>query len=137
MLGTELTWDRDRWGGRQAFTPVVSLGAGLRNTSGESTYLTATLGLGVRWYFLGPLGLSVTAMRIESGPKVRGTDETDESTGVHGPPGASTTSSRARASASRSRFGVLDLLVDSPTIAWTSDPFGTHEILSFTIGIRL
>ena len=87
MLGAELTWDRDRWRGRFALTPVVSLSAGLRNTSGESTYLTGILGLGVRWYFLGPLGLSATAVRIEPAQRSAGRDETDDSTGVHGPPG--------------------------------------------------
>jgi len=35
------------------------------------------------------------------------------------------------------RLGFIDLLVDGPKIAWTSDPFGAHEILSFTLGIRL
>jgi hypothetical protein len=137
MLGAELTWDRDHWGGRFAFTPVVSLTAGVRNTSGDSTYLTGTLGLGVRWYFLGPLGLSVTAVRIEAGPKVRGKGEIDDSAGVHGPPGSEYYFLAGSRVGLALRLGVLDLLVDSPTIAWTSDPFGTHEVLSFTLGIRL
>jgi hypothetical protein len=137
MLGAEVTWDRDRWRGRFAFTPVVSLAAGIRNTSGESTYLTATLGLGVRWYFLGPLGLSVTAARVEAGPKIRGRDQTDPSTGVHGPSGSEYYLLAGSRAGVALRLGVLDLLVDSPTIAWTSDPFGTQEILSFTLGIRL
>jgi hypothetical protein len=137
MLGAELTWDRDHWGGRFAFTPVVSLSAGVRNTSGDSTYLTGTVGLGVRWYFLGPLGLSVTAVRIEAGPKVRGKGEIDDSAGVHGPPGSEYYFLAGSRVGLALRLGVLDLLVDSPTIAWTSDPFGTHEVLSFTLGIRL
>ncbi len=137
LLGAELTWDRDRWERRHAFTPVVLLSAGIRNTGGNSTYLTGTLGLGVRWYFLGPLGLSVTPIRIEAGPKIRGTSETDTSAGVHGPAGNEhylLVGSRAGIAL---RLGILDLLVDSPTLAWTSDPFGAHEILSFTLGIRL
>jgi len=137
MLGAEMTWDRDRWRGRFAFTPVVSLAAGLRNTSGESTYLTGTLGLGARWYFLGPLGLSVTAVRVEAGPKVRGRDETDDSTGVHGQPGSEYYFLAGSRVGLAVRLGVLDLLVDSPTIAWTSDPFGTREVIGFTLGIRL
>ena len=58
-------------GGPLRLHPVVSLAAGLRNTSGESSYVTGTLGLGVRWYFLGPLGLSVTALRVRrtEGPR--------------------------------------------------------------------
>jgi hypothetical protein len=35
------------------------------------------------------------------------------------------------------RLGFIELLVDSPTIAWTAQPFGANEILSFTLGIRL
>jgi hypothetical protein len=137
MLGAEFTWDRDRWGGRHAFTPVLSLSAGFRNTSGDSTYLTFTAGLGVRWYFLGPLGLSITAVRVEAGPKVRGTGETDDSTGVHGAPGSEYYLLAGSRIGLALRLGVLELLVDSPTIAWTSEPFGAHEILSFTLGIRL
>ena len=137
MLGAEMTWDRDRWGGRYAVTPVVALSAGLRNTSGDSTYLTGTLGLGVRWFLLGPLGFSVTAVRLEAGPKVRGTQQADGSAGVHGPPGSEYYLLAGSRVGLALRLGVLDLLVDSPTIAWSSDPFGAHEVLSFTLGIRL
>jgi hypothetical protein len=137
MLGAELLWDQDAWGGFHAFTPVVSLSAGVRNTTGESSYLTGTLGLGVRWYVLGPLGLSVTAVRLESGPKIRGKSETDPSTGVHGPPGSEYYFLAGSRLGLALRLGIIELLVDSPTIAWTSEPFGTHEILSFTLGIRL
>jgi len=136
-LGIELAWDRDRWEKPHPFTPVVLLTAGLRNTSGESGYVTGTLGLGVRWYFLGPLGLTVTPILIEGGPKIHGTDETDTSAGVHGSPGSEyylVVGSRVGLAL---RLGFIDLLVDGPTIAWTSDPFGAHEILGFTLGIRL
>ena len=137
MLGADLTWDQDRWGGFHAFTPTVSLAAGFRNTSGDSTYFTGTLGLGIRWYFLGPLGLSVTAVRVESGPKVRGQGETDASAGVHGPPGSEYYFLAGSRVGLALRLGIIELLVDSPTIAWTSDPFGTNEILSFSLGVRL
>jgi hypothetical protein len=137
MLGAELLWDQDAWGGFHAFTPVVSLSAGVRNTTGDSSYLTGTAALGVRWYVLGPLGLSVTAVRVESGPKIRGKSETDPSTGVHGPPGSEYYLLAGSRLGLALRLGIIELLVDSPTIAWTSEPFGTHEILSFTLGIRL
>ena len=136
-VGAEMGWDRDRWGDRFAFTPVVSLAAGLRNTSGESSYVTGTLGLGVRWYFLGPLGLSVTAVRLEGGPKVRGKGEVDGSAGVHGAPGSEYYLLAGSRIGLALRLGIVDLLVESPTIAWTSDPFGTNEILGFRIGIDL
>ena len=137
VLGAEVGWGRDRWGGRFAFTPVVSLAAGMRNTSGESSYVTGTLGLGVRWYFLGPLGLSVTAVRVEGGAKVRGKSEVDGSSGVHGPAGSEYYLLAGSRIGLALRLGIVDLLVESPTIAWTSDPFGTNEVLGFRIGIEL
>lgn len=137
MLGAEMGWDRDRWGGRFAFTPIVSLGAGLRNTRSESSYLTGTLGLGIRWHFLGPVGLSVTAVRVEGGPKVRGRDEVDGSLGVHGSAGSEYYLLAGSRIGLALRMGIADLLVEGPTIAWASDPFGTHEILGFRIGLGL
>ena len=137
QLGAEMAWDRDRWGGRHAFTPVASLAIGLRNTSGDSSYLTGTLGLGIRWYLLGPLALSVTAVRVEGGPKVRGQGEGDGGTGVHGPPGSEYFLVAGSRAGLALRLGIADLLVEGPTIAWTSDPLGMHEILGFRIGIGL
>ncbi len=137
MLGAEMSWDRDRWGGRYAFTPAVSLEAGIRRTSGESAYFTGTLGLGVRWYFLGPLGLSVTAVRVEGGPRVRGGGDVDTSQGVHGSPSDAYYLQAGSRIGVALRLGIFDLLVEAPTIAWTSDPFGAGEILSFRLGLRL
>ncbi len=137
MLGAEGSWDRDRWGGRFVFTPVVSLAAGFRATSGESVYFTGTLGLGIRWYLLGPLGLSVTAVRVEGGPKIRGAGETDTSVGVRGSPGSEYYLLAGSRLGLALRLGIFDLLVEGPTIAWNSDPFGTNEILSFRLGLRV
>ncbi|HQR44487.1 MAG TPA: hypothetical protein PLB02_03130 [Thermoanaerobaculia bacterium] len=137
MLGVEMGWDRDRWGGKYPFTPVVSLAAGYRRTSGESGYLTGTLGVGVRWYVLGPLGLSVTAVRVEGGPKIRGGGEVDATEGVRGPPGSEYYLLAGSRVGVAFRAGIFDLLVEGPTIAWSSDPFGSKEILSFRLGIRL
>jgi hypothetical protein len=136
-LGAEVTWDRDAWKNAFAFTPVVSLAAGLRNTNGDSSYLTFTLGLGVRWYFLGPLGLTVTAVRLEGGPKVRGVQQVDGSAGVHGPPGGEYYFLPGSRAGIALRLGVLDLVVEGPTIAWTSQPFGADEILGFTLALRI
>jgi hypothetical protein len=33
--------------------------------------------------------------------------------------------------------GLVDLLVQGPTAAWSSDPFQGGEILSFQIGVKL
>jgi len=137
LLGVELAWDRDRWGRPHALTPVVLIGAGVRNTSGESGYFTGTLGLGLRWYFLGPLGLTLTPLVVEGGPKIHATDKADTSAGVHGSPGSQYYLVVGSRLGLALRLGFIDLLVDSPTLAWTSDPFGAHEILSFTLGVRL
>jgi hypothetical protein len=137
MLGAELMWDTDRWGRRHPVTPALLLSAGLRKTSGEATYLTGGVNLAVRWYFLGPLGVSVTPVRVEGGPKVRGTGEADASVGVHGSFGDEYYLLAGSRVGIAVRFGVLDLLLESPTLAWDSNPLGAHEILSFTIGARL
>jgi hypothetical protein len=137
MLGAELVWDTDRWARRYPVTPAILLSAGLRKTSGESMYSTGTAAFGLRWYFLGPLGVSVTPVRVEGGPKVLGKGEADVSVGVHGSLGSEYYLLAGSRAGLAVRFGVLDLLLDSPTIAWNSDPFGAHELLSFTLGVRL
>lgn len=136
-IGAALAWDRDAWNESFAFTPVVSLALGLRNTTGDSSYLTGTVGLGVRWFFLGPLGLSVTAAKIEAGPKIRGKQDVDPTLGVQGPPGAEYYLLAGSRAGLALRFGVIDLVVESPTVAWAAQPFGGNEILTFVLGIRL
>jgi hypothetical protein len=71
-------WDRDRWGGRFLWAPGASLAIGGRNTSGESTYLTGVFDVGVRWYVLRVIGLSLTPVRIEGGPKIHGEERLDQ-----------------------------------------------------------
>jgi hypothetical protein len=137
MVGAELTWDSDRWGRRHPLTPAVLLAGGVRRTSGESAYFTGNLALGVRWYCLGPLGVSLTPVRVEGGPKIRGGGEPDVTTGAHGTAGSEYYLLAGSRAGLVARFGVIDLLIDTPTIAWSSHPFGTKEILSFTIGARL
>src|SRR5262249_46195406 len=83
-VGGMLLWDRDRWGGRFVWAPGGSLAIGARRTSGDSAYLTGVLALDLRWYPLRVLGLSLTPVRVEGGPKVRGDEEFDTSPGVHG-----------------------------------------------------
>ncbi len=56
LIGGELAWDRNRWGGRFEWAPAVSLGVGNRVTSGESKYFTGVFAASLRWYALGPLG---------------------------------------------------------------------------------
>jgi hypothetical protein len=136
-LGVAMTWDRDAWNDAFAFTPSLTIAIGLRNTSGDSSYLTGTVAAGVRWYFLGPLGVTVTAAKLEAGPKIRGKQDLDTSAGVQGPQGAEYYLLAGSRAGLALRLGVVDLLVESPTVAWSSDPFGAREILSFSLGIRL
>ena len=136
-IGGEVTWDRDVWGGRFAWAPAAHLTVGARTTSGESTYLTFVLGGEIRWFPVRPLGLSLTPVRVEGGPKVRGNGEVDTSPGVHGDPGSEYYLQAGSRLGVVLRAGVFDLLVEGPTLAWTSTPFAGREVLSVRLGIEL
>ncbi|HEX7253015.1 MAG TPA: hypothetical protein VF376_09060, partial [Thermoanaerobaculia bacterium] len=136
-LGAEVMWDRDRWGGRFAWAPAASLAIGERNTSGESSYLTGVFALGVRWYVLRVIGLSLTPVRIEGGPKIHGKDEPDSSADVHGSPGSQYYFQPGTRAGIAFNAGIIDILVEAPTLAWQSSPSKRGEILSIHLGIRL
>lgn len=136
-LGAELAWDRDAWGGRYRWVPAARFAVGLRTTSGDSAYLTGVLGADLRWYFARPLGLSFTPVRVEGGPKVRGSGELDTSPGVHGEPGSQYYLQAGSRLGLIFSAGIFDLLVEGPTLAWTSTPFAGHEILSVRLGIQI
>ena len=136
-VGGKLMWDRDRWDGRFASAPAVGLAIGVRRTSGESAYLTGVFSAGLRWYALGPLGLSLSAVRIEGGPKVHGRSENDLSQDVHGSADSQYYFQAGSRLGIAFNAGIIDLLVEGPTIAWRSQPFKTGEILTFGLGIRL
>jgi hypothetical protein len=136
-IGGQVMWDRDRWGGKFLWAPGGSLSIGARTTSGESGYLTGVFSLGVRWYALRVLGLSLTPVRIEGGPKIRGKEETDSSPDVHGTLGSQYYFQAGSRLGIAFNAGIVDILVEAPTLAWRSDPFKTGEVLSIHIGIRL
>lgn len=137
VLGGEVAWDRNRWGGRFEWVPAVSLAVGHRVTSGESKYLTGTLAATVRWYALKVVGLALTPVRVEYGPKVRGDEEFDVSPGVHGDAGSQYYFQAGTRLGVMLNAGIIDILVEGPTLAWNSSPFTAKEILSFRLGIRL
>jgi hypothetical protein len=137
LLGGEVAWDRDRWGGRYEWVPALSLAIGNRVTSGESRYLTGTLAASIRWYALKVLGLALTPVRVEYGPKVRGDEELDTSPGVHGDAGSQYYFRAGTRLGIVLNAGIMDILVEGPTLAWDSSPFAANEILSFRLGIRL
>jgi hypothetical protein len=136
-VGGAVMWDRDRWGGRFVWVPGASLSLAARRTSGESVYLTGVLEASIRWYALRVLGLSITPVRLEGGPKIRGDDELDTSPGVHGTLGSQYYFQAGSRLGIAFNAGIIDLLVEGPTIAWRSDPFAAHEVLSVHLGIRL
>lgn len=130
-------WDRDRWGGKFAWAPGGSLAVGVRATSGNSAYLTGALGLDLRWYPIRVLALALTPVRVEGGPKIRGQDEADGSPGVHGAAGSQYYLQAGSRLGVAFNAGIVDILVQGPTIAWSSSPFAAKEILSVLLSIRL
>ena len=137
LIGGELAWDRNLWGDRFKWAPAVSLTVGNRATSGESKYFTGTFGATLRWYALGPLGLAVTPVRVEYGPKVSGKSEVDTSPGVHGSPDSQYYFSAGSRLGLALNVGIVDILLEGPTLAWESSPHAANEILSIRIGFRL
>lgn len=136
-LGARLMWDRDPWGDHLATAYGGTLAMGVRSTSPDTSYLTLTGALEVRWYFLPWLGLSIVPVRIEGGPKVRGTSIDDVSTGVRGsPPNQYYLQAGSRIGVALSA-GMVELLVQAPTLAWQVSPFDTGEILSLNLGFRI
>ena len=136
-IGGQVLWDRDRWGGRFAWAPGATLAIGARSTSGDSGYLTGIFSLDFRWYVLQVLGLSVVPVRIEGGPKIRGESELDTSRDVHGSQGSQYYFQAGSRLGIVFSAGIVDILVEAPTLAWRSDPFKTGEILSIHLGFRL
>ena len=68
---------------------------------------------------------------------MRGGGDVDTSQGVHGSPNGAYYLQPGSRIGFALRLGIFDLLVEAPTIAWTSDPLGAGEILSFRLGLRL
>ncbi len=136
-IGTMVLLDRDRWGGRFVWAPGASFAIGVRRTVGDSAYLTGALALHLRWYLLGPLGLALTPVRVEGGPKIRGGDELDGSPGVHGAEGSQYYFQAGSRVGIAFNAGIIDIFVEGPTIAWSSTPFAAKEILSVALSFRL
>jgi hypothetical protein len=136
-LGARLMWDRNPWGERLATSYGGTLEMGLRNTSPDTSYLTITGAAEVRWNFLGWLGLSIVPVRIEGGPKVRGIAVDDTSTGVHGSPGNQYYLQAGTRVGIALTAGMVEVLVQAPTLAWQASPFDTGEILSLSLGFRV
>jgi hypothetical protein len=136
-LGARLEWDRNPWGDRLATSYGGSLEVGIRSTSPETSYVTLTAALEARWNFLPWLGLSIVPVRIEGGPKVRGISIEDTAPGVRGAaPGQYYLQGASRIGVALTA-GMIDVLVQAPSLAWQGSPFDTGEILSLSLGFRL
>lgn len=136
-LGARLMWDRNPWGGHLSTAYGASLEVGLRSTGADTSYLTAAGAVEVRWYFAKSFGLSFVPVRIEGGPKVRGIPISDGAPGVQGSPrGQYYLQAGSRLGVVLSA-GMVDVLVQAPTLAWQASPFDTGEILSLRLGFRL
>jgi hypothetical protein len=136
-VGAMVLWDRDRWGGKFAWAPGGSLAICARRTAGDSAYLTGALALDLRWYPFSVLGLALTPVRVEGGPKIRGDDVLDGSPGVHGDLGSQYYFQAGTRIGVAFNAGIIDILVQGPTIAWSSTPFAAKEILSVALSFRL
>jgi hypothetical protein len=136
VIGASVTWDRDPWGKRYPTAYGGSLESGLRYTSADFRYLTGVVALEVRWYPLPILGVSLVPVRFEAGPQVTGT-------GFDASPDVRTHGAHPYYAQVGSRLGVafsaglVDLLLQAPTLAWRTDPWNTGEILTFQLGIKL
>ncbi len=136
-IGAMVLWDRDRWGGKFVWAPGGSLAIGARRTVGNSAYLTGAFALDLRWYPLRVLGLALTPVRVEGGPEVRGGDVFDGSPGVHGKLGSQYYFQAGSRIGVAFNAGIIDILVQGPTIAWSATPFAAKEILSVALSFRL
>jgi hypothetical protein len=114
----------------------MSFEAGLRSTSTPTRYVTGALSFEGRWYVLPWLGLSFVLARVEGGFRVGNQQVLDDAPGVHGSQGSQyffQAGSRLGVAVSA---GLLDLLIQAPTLAWQEQPFSTREILSGRLALR-
>ena len=68
---------------------------------------------------------------------MRGDSELDTSPGVHGDEGSQYYLQAGSRIGIAFNAGIIDILVQAPTIAWSSRPFAAKEILSVSLSIRL
>ena len=136
-LGVAVIWERDRWNGRYPSAWGASLLIGDRTTSGPASYLTAAASFEWRWYLLKSLGLSVVPARVEYGLRIEDRSYDDPSMDVYGkPPGEYYFQAGSRLGVALNA-GLLDILVQAPTLAWRSNPFRDVEILTLQVGAKL
>jgi hypothetical protein len=136
VIGAAVFWDRDPWGKRYPTAYGGFLEFGVRNTSADFRYLSGAVAIDFRWYPLSILGVSLVPARLEAGVPISGT-------GVDHARDVQSYGSRRYYLQLGSRIGVaftaglIDLLLQAPTLTWRSNPWNTDEILTFQVGIKL
>jgi len=136
-IGASKFWDRDHWGGRYPSAWGWNLNLDNRHTAGPARYVTAAASVEWRWYLLKIVGLSLVPARIEYGPRITGGEYDDPSADVHGGPPHQYYFQAGSRLGLALNAGLVDLLVQAPTLAWHQDPFRGGEILTFQIGVKL
>jgi hypothetical protein len=136
VLGAAVSWDRDSWGKRYPTAYGGSLEFGLRNTSADFRYVTGVVGIELRWYPVSILGVSFVPVRLEAGPRVTGAG-VDSSPDVHTYGGNQYYVQVGSRLGLAFSAGLVDLLLQAPTLPWRSDPWNTGELLTFQLGIKL
>jgi hypothetical protein len=136
VIGVAVLWNRDPWNEPYPSAYGGSLQFGLRNTQSDFRYVTGVVGTDLRWSPIRIFALSLEPVRVEAGVQVSGT-------GVDSAPDVHSWGGHQYYLLVGSRLGVafnaglVDLLVQAPTLAWHSNPFNGQEILTFQVGIRL
>jgi hypothetical protein len=136
LMGAAVVWDRDPWSQRYSTAYGGSLEFGLRNTSSDFRYLTGAVGIELRWYPVSILGVSLVPARLEGGVQVTGTG-VDQARDVQTAGGRGYYVQAGSRIGAAFRAGIIDLLVQAPTLTWRTNPWNTAEIATFRIGIRL
>jgi hypothetical protein len=136
LMGAAVVWDRDPWSQRYPTAYGGSLEFGLRNTSSDFRYLTSALSIELRWYPVSILGISLVPARLEAGVQVSGTG-VDQARDVQTAAGRGYFLQAGSRIGAALRAGIIDLLVQAPTLSWNNNPWSTAEIATFRVGIRL
>jgi hypothetical protein len=136
VIGAQVMWNRDPWGKRYPTWFGGFVQSGVHNTSADFRYVTGVVGFDLRWYPIPLLGISLVPLRLELGVPVAGTG-LDDSRDVHSYGGHSYYVMAGSRLGIAFSAGLIDLLLQAPTLPWRSDPFSAREILTFQVGIRL
>jgi hypothetical protein len=99
-------------------------------------YLTGAVGTELRWYPVSILGVSLVPVRLEAGLRISGTG-VDSSRDVQPYGGGRSYLQVGSRIGVALRAGIIDLLIQAPTLAWRSNPWSTTEIATFRLGVRL